>query len=80
MPPDLDDIVLKAVAPNPDSRYQSAVTFAAELRSLLAILDVRGGVGDEDEEPPAPSTNVGRIVVMAVVILLVVAAVIWWFA
>ena len=80
VPPDLDDIVLKAVAPNPDLRYQSAVTFAAELRSFLAILDVRGAVGDEDEEPPAPSTNVARIVVMAAVILLVVAAVIWWFA
>ena len=80
MPPDLDDIVLKAVAPNPDSRYQSAATFAAELRSLLAILDVRGAVGDEDEEPPPPSTNVGRIVVMAVAILLALAAVMWWFA
>src|SRR3954469_20230056 len=28
VPPELDDVVLKAVAPNPDSRYQSAATFA----------------------------------------------------
>jgi len=79
VPPDLDEIVLKAVAPNPDSRYQSAVTFAAELRSLLAILDVRGGVGDEGDEQQAPSTSVGRIVVMSVVILLVLAGLMWWF-
>ena len=48
VPPEVDDIVLKAVAPNPDSRYQSAATFAAELRSVAAILDVRGGAGDEE--------------------------------
>ena len=47
VPKELDEVVLKAVAPNPDSRYQSAATFAAELRSVGAILDVRGSVGDE---------------------------------
>ena len=44
---DLDEVVLKAVAPNPDLRYQSSATFAAELRAVAAILDVRGGAGDE---------------------------------
>jgi eukaryotic-like serine/threonine-protein kinase len=79
VPPDLDDIVLRAVAPNPDSRYQSAVTLAAELRSLVAILDVRGGAGDEDDEHHASSTSFGRVVLIAVLILLVIGAVIWWF-
>jgi serine/threonine protein kinase len=78
VPSELDDIVLKSVAPNPDSRYQSAVTFAAELRSMLAILDVRGGAGDEEDEHHAPPTNVGRIVIIAAVILIVVVL-IWWF-
>ena len=78
VPPELDEIVLRAVAPNPDSRYQSAATFAAELRSIAAILDVRGGAGDEDDEHHAPSTSVGRVVVMAVVMLLLVAAIVWW--
>jgi serine/threonine-protein kinase len=78
VPRELDEIVLRAVAPNPASRYQSAATFAAELRSMAAVLDVRGGAGDEDEGADAPRTNVGGIVVMALVILAVVLAAIWW--
>ena len=78
VPRELDDIVLRAVAPNPASRYQSAATFAAELRSMAAILDVRGGAGDEEDvEPPAPA-NVGRILLIALAMLAVVAAVAWW--
>ena len=33
VPPELDAVVLRAVAPNPDSRPQSAAAFAAELRA-----------------------------------------------
>ncbi|HEY6362195.1 MAG TPA: serine/threonine-protein kinase [Vicinamibacterales bacterium] len=79
VPPKLDEIVLRAVAPNPDSRYQSTVTFAAELRSVAAILDVRGGAGDEDDEHHGDSTKVGRVAVMTVIMLLLVAAIVWWF-
>jgi serine/threonine protein kinase len=77
VPSELDEIVLRAVAPNPDSRYQSAVTLAAELRSLLAILDVRAG--DDEDEHDAPSTNAGRVVVVSILILLVLAGLVWWF-
>ena len=31
---ELDAVVLRAVSPNPDSRYQSVATFAADLRSV----------------------------------------------
>ena len=79
VPKELDDVVLKAVAPNPDSRYQSAATFAAELRSIGAILDVRGTVGDEPDDEPRAS-NVGRILFRTIVILLGIAAVVWWFS
>jgi hypothetical protein len=72
--------VLKAVAPNPDLRYQSAVTFAAELRSMLAILDVRGVAGEEEDEHAGPSANIGRIVVLTIVIALLLGGLIWWFA
>ena len=78
VPKELDEVVLKAVAPNPDSRYQSAATFAAELRSVGAILDVRGMVGDEPDDEPRAS-NIGGILIMTVVILLGIAAVVWWF-
>jgi serine/threonine protein kinase len=79
VPKELDGVVLRAVAPNPDSRYQSAATFAAELRSVGAILDVRGGVGDEPDDEPRPS-NIGRILFMTIVILLGIAAVVWWLS
>ena len=79
VPSELDEVVLKAIAPNPDSRYQSAATFAAELRSVGAILDVRPSIGDElDAEPH--SSNMGRILFMTIVILLGIAAVVWWFS
>ena len=78
VPPELDDIVLRAVAPNPNSRFQSAATLAAELRSMAAVLDVRGGAGDE-EEHVARSTSPGRVVFLAVAILVALGAVFWWF-
>jgi serine/threonine-protein kinase len=77
VPPELDDIVLRAVAPNPASRYQSAATFAAELRSIAAILDVRGGAGDEGDQPAA-ATSVGRVAGMTLLMLAAAAGVIWW--
>jgi len=70
-------VVLKAVAPNPDSRLQSAATLAAELRSAAAILDVRGGAGDELEHGEAAGAHVGRAVIMALVILLVLGTLAW---
>lgn len=77
VPKELDDVVLKAVAPNPESRYQSVATLAAELRSMAAILDVRGGAGDEDDRAAAESTSVGRVAVMTALILIVLAALAW---
>ena len=76
VPPELDEIVLRAIAPNPDSRYQSAATFAAELRSLAAILDVRGGAGDENDQRPG-STTAGRVIGLTVLILAIVALIVW---
>ena len=42
VPRELDPIVAKALAKSLDQRYESAATMAAELRSVGAILDVRG--------------------------------------
>lgn len=77
VPPELDDVMLRAVAPNPDSRVQSAATFAAELRSVAAILDVRGGAGDEIDHAEPAGAHVGRAVVLALVILLVLGTLAW---
>lgn len=80
VPEELDEVVLRAVAPNPESRYQSAVTLAAELRSLAAILDMRGGAGDEGDDAAAVrSTSLGRVIPLALLILLVLGGLAWWW-
>lgn len=79
VPKELDDLVLKAIAPNPDTRYQSVATFVAELRRVGATLDARGGAGDENDQAAAPATSVGRVVGTTAVILLVLALIVWWF-
>ena len=78
VPADLDQVVLTAVAPNPELRHQSVATLAAELRRAAAVLDARGGAGDEEEDGGHESTTVSRVVVMAIAILVVVALIAWW--
>ena len=77
VPPELDQIVLQAVAPTPASRYQSAATLAAELRAVCAILDVRGGAGDEDLTAP-PAASVGSAVVIAAAALAALGLLGWF--
>lgn len=74
---DLDDVVLRAVAPNPDSRIQSAAGLAAELRSVAAILDARGGAGDEEEEEAA-STSFGKVILVALAMLAILALIVYF--
>ena len=78
VPKEIDAVVLKALAPNPASRYQSAIGLAGELRASIAVLDQLGVAGEEEELAQTSSTSVGRVVVMAA-IMLVVAVVAWWF-
>jgi len=79
VPPELDDVVLKAVAPNPNNRHQSAAAFVAELRSVDALLDARGTLSDEEDQDEGTSTNVTRVVLTATAILIGAGALAWWF-
>jgi serine/threonine protein kinase len=79
VPPELDEVLLKAVAPNPDNRYQSAAAFAAQLRSITALLDAHGVLGDEEEHGERPTHNVTRVVLTATAIVLGAGALAWWF-
>ena len=56
VPAELEAIVERAMAERVEDRYQSGLSFAAELRSLAAMLDVRFG----DREPPALVTKKKR--------------------
>jgi serine/threonine-protein kinase len=78
VPKEIDAVVLKALAPNPASRYQSAVGFAGELRSSIGVLDALGVAGEEEELAQTSSTSVGRVLAMAGATL-VVAVLAWWF-
>jgi serine/threonine-protein kinase len=75
VPKELDTVVLKAVAPNPERRYQSAAEFASALRGVLPLLEL-------PEVPPeidgGGSATVGRVALLTVIILSGLAAIVWW--
>jgi serine/threonine protein kinase len=77
VPKEIDAVVLKALAPNPANRYQSAVALAGELRASISVLDQLEVAGEEEELAPASSTSVGRVVLIAAVILLLIALAVW---
>jgi len=80
VPSEVDKVVLKAAAPNAASRFQSAATLAAELRGAAAILDDRGGAGDEDGHPEEHAMSVGRVLILTTAILLGLGVLAWWMA
>jgi TolB-like protein len=43
LPRDLDPILMKMLAKDPNHRYDSAASLAAELRSVATVLDIRSG-------------------------------------
>jgi hypothetical protein len=76
----VDEVVLKAVAPNPASRHQSAAILAAELRAVAATIDAREATDDEEEHAQPPGANIGRALTIAALILLSLVLLIWWAA
>lgn len=75
VPRELDEVVLKAVAPNPERRYQSAAVFAAELRRATTS---EPHASTSAEVPEVPAANVGRVLLFAALILLAAVGVFWW--
>jgi serine/threonine-protein kinase len=83
VPAHVDAVVLRAVAPNPGARMQTAVELASELRAALAALDATDPGGDDDEveavivqESPPRSRGTG---VVGAITLLALAALAWWW-
>jgi len=80
LPPDLDAMLSRALAKDLDTRQQSAASFAAELRSIGAVLDVRSGETSTSELLPLDDEGegTGKWWVMALLLVAAVVAV-WWF-
>jgi serine/threonine protein kinase len=75
VPKELDAAALRATAQQPDYRYQSLVTMAAELRSIAAILWVREAAADVGAPAGSPVASLAVIAGGAVVL----AALLWWW-
>ena len=78
LPPELDAILGRALAKDLDARYQSAAAFAAELRSVAAILDVRSGETAATELMPLDEDR-DFSWVWVVAVIAVIALIVWWF-
>jgi serine/threonine protein kinase len=81
LPMELDAIVNKALAKSLDHRYESAVTLAAELRSVAAILDVRSDAAAPASAQAAVQQPRRRSAAGWMLVLIVVAALlaVAWF-
>lgn len=78
VPPELDALVLKALAPRPDLRYQSAAVLAADLRALVSALEARG-IAADDAGPDATTRSSSLAAIAAALVLLGAAALVaWW--
>jgi serine/threonine protein kinase len=81
MPGELDDIVGKALGAYAEGGYEAAATFAAELRSIATILDVRAASADPVRVAPLRDRR-GRSsrgwILLAVIASLVALAAAWW--
>jgi serine/threonine protein kinase len=80
LPAEFDPIVGKALAKSIDQRYESAVTLAAELRSLGAILDVRSdAAGPEIVHGPIHVPEpASRGWLLLLLLLAALGAAAWW--
>jgi hypothetical protein len=80
VPRELDPIAVKALAKSPEGRYESAATLAAELRSVAAILDVRGGLIEPPTLAPARRRRQSVTGWLIAALILAAAAVLVWLA
>jgi serine/threonine protein kinase len=83
VPKDFDAILARAMTPDLDRRLQSAASFAAELRSVGAVLDVRTGeaVHAPDVLPldDKPDRDASILLASALIAAAAAAAAVWWW-
>jgi len=80
LPKELDAVVGRALAKRLDGRYESAATFAAELRAVSAILEVRAGASEPANHVSAmaPRRRSSGLWIAALAIVIAGTAAGWW--
>jgi serine/threonine protein kinase len=81
MPSELDEIMGKALGAYAEGGYEAAATFAAELRSIATILDVRAASADPVRVAPLRDRRARGSrgwIILAVVAALAALAAAWW--
>ena len=79
LPADVDAIVMRALSKGLDTRYQSAASFAAELRSIAAVLDVRSGDSAAGELIQLDEDRGGPVWIAVLLFAIVAATAVWYF-
>jgi serine/threonine-protein kinase len=78
LPRELDRIVLKMLARNPDDRYEGAPVVAAELRAVAAVLGARAGVPEPAGTPAVQSRRQSATwIVIVLAVMAVLAALVF---
>jgi serine/threonine protein kinase len=81
LPGELDPVFVKALAKSLEQRYESAATFAGDLRAVSAILDVRTGGSDRPLPTSGPRQarrSYALWIVLAVALAALVSAAGWF--
>ena len=79
LPAELDAMVMKLLAREPDRRFQTAAAAAAEIRRITATLDATLDDPVRPASQPPRKEGRGVIAVLAWFALAAVAATLWWF-
>jgi len=83
VPKEVDSILARALTPDLSQRQQSAAAFAAELRSVAAMLDVRTGDSVHASAllpiDDTPDRNAAGLLVGALAAAAAAAAAVWWW-
>jgi len=77
LPAELDAMVMKLLAPDPDARFQTAAAAAKEIRRITATLDAT--LDDPARPASRPSRKQGRGVAALLAWFALAAVAVWWF-
>ena len=79
LPAELDAMVMKFLAREPDGRFQTAAAAAAEIRRITAKLDATLDDPARSTSHPPRKQGRGTTALLAWLALVAVAATLWWF-